>query len=251
MPSEYEDLNIADIVRREPFQIRSGLNLGTVKRYAGILKQGGTLPPVTVAEIVIPGTAPKGRPMKGFGDIREGVLVLVDGFHRVEAHLLNGGHSVCAEVVPATKEEALWLGAKANLAHGLPLKMKDLRGVFRRYIHSKQHRKPHGELKSYREIAADLNGMRSHVTLRAWMRKDFPKLFKSMGRDDQAKAPGGLPDASPMQANEVLHAEHMGALVDMRSAAELLTPAQRWESFDALKATLAVYEELPREAPEF
>ena len=251
MSSELTDLRIGDIVCRKPFQIRSKLDPGTVKRYAGILKQGGTLPPVTVARIKTPSVQPKGRPLKALQAIHEGTLVLVDGFHRVEAHLQIGADSVPAQIVDATKEDALWLGARANLTHGLPLKMKDLRGVFRRYIQTKQHRKPGGGLKSYREIAADLNGMRSHVTFRVWMRKDFLKLFQAMGRDDEGRATGGLPDASLVEPNEVLHAEHQAALDALRSAAGLLTPVQRWETIDALKATLAVFEELPRQAPDF
>ncbi len=222
-----------------------------MKRYAGILKHGGTLPPVTVARIVTSSVQPKGRPLKALEAIQMGTLVLVDGYHRVEAHLAIGHHSVPAKIVDATKEEALWRAAQANLTHGLPLKMKDLRDVFRRYIQTKQNRKPDGGLKSYREIAADLNGMRSYVTFRAWMRKDFPPLFRKMGRDDEGQAPGGLPDVPLVEPNEAIHAEGQAALEALRSAAGLLTPVQRWETIDALKATLAAFEKLPREAPDF
>src|SRR3989442_6993160 len=40
-----------------------------------------------------------------------------------------------------------------------------------------RYKKPDGDLRSYREIASDLNGVRSYWTLREWMRKDFPKLL--------------------------------------------------------------------------
>ncbi len=251
MTSELVDLSIGDLVRHESFQVRSKLDLPTVTRYAGILKHGGTLPPVRVARITTPKVGPRGRPLAPLEEIHAGALVLVDGYHRVEAHLAIGRHGISAVIVDATKDDALWLASEANLRHGLPLKMKDLRRVFRGYIHAKRYRKPDGGLKSYRQIEADLNGMRSYVTIRAWMRKDFPKLFSSMGRDDEGRATGGLPDAPPVEPNEAIHAEHQAALQELRSAAGLLTPVQRGETIDALKSTLAVFEGLPNEAPEF
>lgn len=244
-------LRILDLVRHQAFQVRSKLDPNTVTRYAGILKNGGSFPPVKVARIASPGVKPKGRPLAAFDEIQDGALVLVDGYHRVEAHLAVGRREVSADVVDASKHEALWLAASANLTHGLPLKAKDLRKVFHGYIHAHRYKKPNGDLKSYREIASDLNGARSYVTFREWMRKDFPKLFERMSKDEGREAPGGLPDPpldAPMQA---LFVDCHSALASLCSAASLFTLRQRGETIDALKEALLVFEKLPFDAPEF
>ena len=47
-----------------------------------------------------------------------------------------------------------------------------------------------GELKSYRQIAQDLGGATSHVTIRKWMREDFPRVYARMSKGD-AEEPEG------------------------------------------------------------
>jgi hypothetical protein len=249
--SDHSILPIRDLVRHEAFQVRTKLDPHTIARYAGILKNGGSFPPITVARIASPEVKPKGRPLAVFDEIDEGALVLVDGYHRVEAHLAVGRNEVPANVVEASKHEALWLAASANLVHGLPLRARDLRRVFQGYVHAHRYKKANGDLKSYREIASDLNGARSYVTFRAWMRKDFPKLFEQMSNEDGKEAAGGLSDSPPDEPERALLADCHAALASLRSAATLFTPSQRGDTIEALKETLLVFERLTFDLPEF
>jgi hypothetical protein len=91
-----------------------------------------------------------------------------------------------AEVIEASDEEARWISARSNLAHGEPLKAKEHREVFRAYVKAGHcfHKGKQGKQrrpKSSREIAADLHGLRSHTTIVHWMREDFPSIWKAMG----------------------------------------------------------------------
>jgi hypothetical protein len=56
------------------------------------------------------------------------------------------------DISDMTLNEASWRAAKANTQHGLPLKMREYRDVFRAFIDSHQH-KPGKKLIPYREIA--------------------------------------------------------------------------------------------------
>jgi ParB-like nuclease domain len=163
---------IADLVRDRRFQVRQGLDRATISRYATTMAAGGEFPAVTVALV-------------------NGAPVLIDGWHRVEALLAIDRHSVEAVIVEATEQDAMWMAAKANIAHGLPLRKAELRRVFHAYIGSRRHLKPRG-VKSYREMAKELPGV-SHNTVRNWMQKDFPKIAERMGGPD-ADYPGGLRD---------------------------------------------------------
>ncbi len=158
-------------------QVRAKTDPGTVKRYAQAMRVGAEFPPVEAVEL-------------------DGVLVLVDGFHRIAAMESIGLTEVSANITPvASLEEARWLAARANLLHGLPLKAGERRGVFRAYMHARQHRRggQKGALKSYREIAGDIGGA-SYNTVRNWMLADFPRVFRAMGGQDGA-GPGELTEA--------------------------------------------------------
>ncbi|HEV2173067.1 MAG TPA: hypothetical protein VGR71_05845 [Nitrospira sp.] len=85
----------------------------------------------------------------------------------------------------ASEQEVRWLAAKANLTHGWPLKAKEYREVFRVYIRARNHRRKDKSFKSYREIAAEIGGARGHTTIRNWMRKDFPSVFRAMQGYDE------------------------------------------------------------------
>jgi hypothetical protein len=114
----------------------------------------------------------------------EDARVVVDGWHRLAALEKIGRYEVEGEIVKATAREALWLAAQANLEHGLPLKSPEIRAAFRAYIRAQQHRGPRGNLKSYRQIAQELGGVRRYTTIRNWMKKDFRKIFDAMGGAD-------------------------------------------------------------------
>ena len=151
---------LAQLCRAPEFQIRDKLCRPTVHRYAAAMKAGQQLPPLSVALV-------------------DGVPCLVDGYHRVAAMELLGQATAEAIVTPATKPDAVWKAAKANMQHGLPLKSKELRQAFRVYIRTGQHRKGRGKRKSLREIGQEIG--RSHNTIRNWMAQDFPKLAKEYG----------------------------------------------------------------------
>lgn len=161
------------ILRDSNFQVRSKLDPETIRRYASVYASGGEMPPVKVAQI---------------GD----AYVLVDGWHRVAALERIGKGTVKAVIVQATKKEALWMAAEANLQNGLPLKSSEIRYAFRNYIRSKQYADGKRNLKSFRQIAMEIGGLRHYTTIRNWMREDFPKLAARYSGEEAG--PGGLRD---------------------------------------------------------
>src|SRR5688500_8987571 len=65
-PAEVQAVEVSSIIRDERFQMRGEMDSRLVNKYATILRNGGSLPPITVAKI---GEA----------------YWLVDGFHRLAA----------------------------------------------------------------------------------------------------------------------------------------------------------------------
>lgn len=161
-------VTIAQLCRSKDFQVRSRLCLHTVQRYATAIKAGQVLPPLQVALV-------------------NGVPCLVDGYHRAEALEYLGYVEAEAVITESTRDEAQWMAANANLTHGLPLKTRELREVFKVYMRTGRYKKGRGQWKSYREIAQDLG--RPHTTIRLWMEKDFKKLFNEYG-DANRRAKG-------------------------------------------------------------
>ena len=145
-----------------------------VNKYATILRNGGELPPITVAKI---GAA----------------YWLVDGFHRLAAEEKQHRRSwktrgatmtTRATVVSGlTLRRALRMAALANLSHGAPLKTADLRKVFRTYVDTGMQRTKKG-CKSYRVMAVELGAQRSYETIRGWMKQDYPGIARQMSGDD-------------------------------------------------------------------
>ena len=177
---------LAQLCRSPSFQIRQKLCASTVNKYAAAIKAGQQLPPLQVAVVA-------------------GVPCLVDGYHRAAALEVLGNDTADAIIYEATQDEAQWMAAKANMQHGLPLKPREVREVFKVYIRTKRHRKGRGKLKTYREISAELG--RSHNTIRNWMKADFPKLFRIYGDNgNQGLGDGGIPLrlAAPVDAQPTL-----------------------------------------------
>lgn len=166
-------VSLTHLVRSSEYQVRKKLDPVAVTRYETTLKAGGTLPPVTVADV-------------------EGVLILVDGFHRVEARERLGEGRVEAEIIKTSKRDAKGMAAMANLQHGLPLKNSEIRRAFGLYIEARRHVKTRKQLKSYREIGQELG--KPHTTIRQWMQKDFPRIFKQYSGDEDFRGEGGLVD---------------------------------------------------------
>lgn len=219
------EVEISQLALDPEFQMRRKLDAGTVKKYENVYKSGKQMPPVKVARVA-------------------GVLILVDGWHRVEALTRLGVPRVDAEVTETTREQALWMAARANLEHGLPLKTKELREVFRTFIKAKQHMLPRGRLKSYRDIGTELGKPQS--TIYAWMKKDFPNIAAKMAGEEAFKGAGGLQDAatgpSPLEpAMDALKAllkafqgtsdpEHRGAILKAaRQVVGEMEASQNWK----------------------
>ena len=140
-----------------------GTQFGVVRKYETVLRSGRKLPPITLARL-------------------DGVLYCADGWHRTEAHRNLGRYEIEAHIADvATIEEAEWIAARGNLQHGLPLTRKDEKEAFRRFIRANQHKTTKGRLKSYRDIAHDFGGSRSHTTIRNWIESLYPAIYRAMG----------------------------------------------------------------------
>jgi hypothetical protein len=167
------NIPIKDILRDEDFQVRKSLNKTTINRYVSVYKSGKTMPPVTVARI-----------NKG--------LILVDGWHRIAALESLGRFEVSAKIIETTAADAKWLAAQANTEHGLQLKSSEVRKVFKAFMKAGKYKQGQGKPKSYRDIAKELGGLKSHNTIRNWMRQDFPKIFKQYNSEEPDRGQGGL-----------------------------------------------------------
>lgn len=167
-------VSIADLVCDEALQVRVKLDEATIKGYAAKYRTGVDMAPIKVAVV-------------------EGVPLLVDGWHRLAALKSNGSTTAQAVVIEGiTRADAEWMAAQANVAHGLPLKAKEVRNVFRSYIRARKHLKGRGKTKSYRDIAEELGTGTSFNTVQRWMWKDFPDIAKRMGGAEDFKGKGGL-----------------------------------------------------------
>lgn len=184
-------VTITQLCRSKDFQVRAKLCPHTVQRYAAAIKAGQELPPLQVALV-------------------DGVPCLVDGYHRAAGLEFLGFEEADAIITEATKDEAMWMAANANLTHGLPLKSREIREVFRVYIQTGRYKKGRGKWKSYREIGQELG--RPHTTIRHWMEKDFKKLFHAYGSENRG-AEGGCVDHPPKPPDGAKAAiEHLHAV---------------------------------------
>lgn len=162
-----ETVPLASIVTLPEMQPRDkGLNLPTLRRYKQAMEAGEVFPPILLARV-------------------NGALVLVDGWHRLEAMRALGEWQVVAVVREARSmaEARLW-GYEANRKHGLPLTKAELREMFRVYIKAGRHRKHRrGLFKSYREMGEELGIPKS--TLAEWTRRDAPALAKALAKGNR------------------------------------------------------------------
>lgn len=166
-----ETVPIRDIVLRTSFQVRIKYDNRAITDYATAYKSGAHMPPLKVGKI---GKA----------------LVLLDGWHRLAALEKLGETLAQVEIIPCKDDlDALWLAASSNLTHGLRLKRPEKVAVFKAYIRAGKHMKHRDRIKSYREMASDLNGACSYGSVRNWMKRFYPSIFRKMG--DQDNPPHG------------------------------------------------------------
>ncbi|NBD22233.1 hypothetical protein GTZ97_16380 [Aquabacterium fontiphilum] len=187
-----EWLSRSEVIRSNTLQVRHKVDDAAVRRYCEMTKAGSQPPPIKVAAVTEGGKTNH---------------YLIDGFHRwaAGALVLQGPEydpMVLALVAPMSMREAAWAAADANMRHGVQLKRKERRDVFRAFIRAGKHRTRGGYLTG-RQIAATL--MMSHSTIAYWLKKDFPGIAQRMGSDAGA-APGGLRELPPVpsRGDEVL-----------------------------------------------
>lgn len=207
----------ADITRLSHLQPRSKLDPATIKKYAQAYAAGGVLPPLTVARI-----GPR--------------LVLVGGWHRLAALEMMGIRETDVVLIEAEEAELPWLAAKENMAHGLPLKNRDLVEAFKSYVGARQHVHPDGRLKSYREIGQEFG--KPHTTIRNWMQKHFPRVFQQMAEDGEhlEGTTGGLRDSCDDRAKAAAARGQLNAVLAV--AKEISDPQERGGLVSALERAL-------------
>jgi hypothetical protein len=98
-------LKIDSITFDEGLYPRNGLHWGQVQRYSEAIKTGSQFPPVVVG--------------------KNGELVLIDGWHRMNAYKRAGEEKISAIITKAPK--ALWYAeaVRLNIRHGIALSMQE------------------------------------------------------------------------------------------------------------------------------
>lgn len=173
------ELPVASIQRHASFQMRAlGVDRTWVNRLGRVLKDGGNLPPIRVARV---GKA----------------LYVVDGFHRLEAHERDGRETIGAEVAKMSLAEAREEALVANTTHGKGLSAADKAKAFAELVAAGGHLDARGALKPSRTIAAEMNYIYSHESIRKKLKRlgieideaaEFPHGFKAYGDDEAAMA---------------------------------------------------------------
>jgi len=213
------DVALEDIHVSFPNRGRLATNLKTIKQYATAYKTNPNLmAPIDIME-------------SGEG------FTLIDGYHRLEAMKSAGLGFASARVYePMRTAYVGFMAAHRNAKHGLQLTPKERREVyFGNYMRAGLYKIGKNDFKSYREIAEDLNGIASYVTIRAWMEKDFPKIFKAMMKDNDLptyETPEGISMAESIRQNveealKVIKAAYMATPTE-KTKSELL---ERLEAF--------------------
>jgi len=186
------------------------------------MQAGAEFPPVTLAHI-------------------GGSLYLVDGWHRVAAALANNQYLILADVSEMTFDEARWYAAKANTEHGLPLKAKELREVFRAFIETNRHMQGQ-KLMPYREIAKRIG--KGFSTIRNWMKADYPRLF-----ENYQQMANGAPDTTDFdreaKAMERRLTQAEADIRNVRNAGRTLDPENLGKLIHALREILSDLETKP------
>jgi hypothetical protein len=237
---------VEDITVLRAFQVRTGIDTKTARGYAVAMRAGQTFPPVRLARI-------------------RGKLVLIDGWHRIEARRQLAAKATGAKeraewcMVPATIEdmsegEARWASATANLTHGKPLTRKEKDRVFERYMRAHRYRKADGTPKSSRQISKELQGALAHTSVLGRIREKYPKVYDAMRRheDEPKHHEGGPPERQP-EEQHLMRDDALSLLVEARGAANLVSdPGERRAIYEAAKALVAALEAegVPEVEPE-
>lgn len=189
-----EEMDIERITIDQTLQVRSkGLDAATVERYRAVIQNGGELPPITVYHVQTE-DAPSAN-----------TYLLAAGFHRIEAHRQEGRKTIFAVVRQGTREEAMIEAARSNLAHGLDLKVPDLRRALEILVTAGYYFKD-GVLASNRVIASDL-GVTSE-TIGVWLNEILTvrnltvDLTRRWGKDGRVYEVENIQQAAAQRAEE-------------------------------------------------
>lgn len=214
-------LPISKIIRDGRYQIRRKMYRAKIKEYTSAYQIGVELPPIQVA--LVSGES----------------YILVDGWHRLAALERLDRHEVETEVVEAKDgNEVAWLAAKANTTHGIPLTTPEIRKMFRAYVKAGKHRRGRGGFKSYRDIALDLNGIRTHVTIYRWMQRDFPRTAQRMSDEEMPKGQIGEQEP-PDPSRELAELAGDGVRKAFNSFAGITDPLDRGQVIYEMEIALA------------
>lgn len=105
---ETQILLLKDLVVDSCFQSRIGINKDVVNEYGGLVADGVPFPPIQVVKA-------------------NHQLIVVDGFHRIEAYRSIGRDRIEARVQAGDRSTALRLAIQANQGHGQRLSRQDKR----------------------------------------------------------------------------------------------------------------------------
>lgn len=204
-------LDVAHLTTSESMQPRQKVNADAISRYRTLWKSHGKapFPPITVARIS--------------DDMDGAPLVVVDGHHRLASAKLAGIKKIKARVVDATRAQAEWLAVRLNREHGVPLAKGDHREAFKRYMRAGQNAAEGGRLKSYREITADLGGIRTHQTFARWMAELFPATAAAMAGRELEEGPAAFEQPDNAERDEATlrgYAEGFCRMADMMPKAQ-------------------------------
>ncbi|WP_295958951.1 hypothetical protein [Rhodoferax sp.] len=228
-----EWIPFAAIQQVHGLQVRHRLNEGAIKRYQDQTRAGSLPPPIKI------------------GRTPTGALFLVDGWHRMEAGALQtvdelNGREVLALVADLSEREVRWEAAQANMGHGVQLKPKEYREVFRAFVKAGKCKLPRGRLMSYREIAPLIG--KGHTTIRTWMMADFASIAERMGGDEGGNVNAEQPPAELVTLADEQCAEAVQAAKMALLALPGLSPQQRHKVAEHLREVLQEAERLGMEA---
>lgn len=228
-----ESIPLTSIVTLPEMQPRDkGLNLATLRRYKQAMEAGEVFPPILLARV-------------------NDALVLVDGWHRLEAMRELGLWEAVAEVrVARSMAEARLWGYEANRKHGLPLTTAERREMFRAYLKADRHRgRRRGQFKSYREMGEELGIPKS--TLAKWTLKDAPRLARALAEGNRfgGSRRGGAREASPERR---LAGEAHRALDEAAATIPGVVDAEeRWALLEKVRGLVAALEGGDLQRPMF
>lgn len=221
---------IARILRDRTLQVRTRMDDRLIDSYAKAMLHSAKFPPVRLGNL--------GKS-----------LVIIDGWHRIAAASLIGMTTVMASIERVTHKEAMLAASLTNLTHGKPLSRTEKREAFKMFIKGWGYRITSKKWMSYREIAVALGGIAGHTTIRGWMQKDFPSVYRAMG----AGEPTGYGEAGPpkIDLERTFKRQAQEALDDGLAFFKILNLESRYECYQMAHKMVKEMEQHPMKEPEF